>query len=433
MSFEPTLAYAQQQDQQDPLRKYRDAYYFPQHGGKDCIYFCGNSLGLQPRAAEAMVAREMQRWRELGVEGHFEGELPWTEFHKALAPAAAHIVGAQESEVILMNTLSVNLHLMMVSFYRPTRQRFKIVMEAGAFPSDQYAVESQVRWHGLNPEEAIVEVAPRPGEELLHAEDILQTIAAHGDSIALVLFGGLNYYTGQLYDMAAITQAAHAVGAYAGFDLAHAAGNVPVQLHDWNADFAVWCTYKYLNSGPGSISGAFIHERHAQNTALPRFAGWWGHNEERRFLMEKGFSAIPTAEGWQLSNAPILSFAPLLASHQLFTQATMPALRLKSQHLTAYLEYLIDQLRAEGHVFRVITPRNQEERGAQLSLLTGKEGKALFDFISANGVICDWRAHNLPGAEAGAAGVIRVAPTPMYNSYTDVFHFVELLRAFPRN
>lgn len=427
MTFQPTLEYARQMDAQDPLRSFRDQYLFPQHQGHNCLYFCGNSLGLQPKQARICIENELQRWQELGVEGHFEGELPWTQYHKALAPASAHIVGAQEDEVIVMNTLSVNLHLLMVSFYRPDAQRFKIIMEAGAFPSDQYAIETQVRWHGYDPAEAIVEVAPRPGEMLLHTEDILATIEQHGPQTALVLFAGLNYYTGQVYDMPAITKAGHAAGAYVGFDLAHAAGNVPLHLHDWGGDFAVWCTYKYINSGPGALGGVFIHTKHGYNKDLPRFAGWWGHNEERRFLMEKGFDPILGAAGWQLSNAPILAFAPMKASHDLFMQATMPALRAKSEHLTAYLEYLIDEINVESPRFTIITPRNPAERGAQLSFLTGSEGKDLFNYLAKNGVICDWREHNLPGEKAGA-GVIRIAPTPMYNSFEDVWQFGELLR-----
>jgi len=322
--------------------------------------------------------------------------------------------------VIMMNTLTVNLHLMMVSFYRPDNERYKIIMEAGAFPSDQYAVESQVRYHGEDPETAIVEVTPRPGEELLRTEDIVAAIEKHGSQAALVLLGGINYYTGQFYDIETITAAAHRVGAIAGFDLAHAAGNVPLRLHDWNVDFAVWCTYKYLNSGPGALGGVFIHERHAKNTGIPRFAGWWGYDEERRFLMEKGFMAIPNADGWQLSNAPIFAFAPMLASHELFRQAGMEALREKSRRLTGYLEFLIDELRREGCDYRFITPRNPEERGCQLSFLTGSNGKALFDYLMRNGVICDWREPN----------VIRIAPTPMYNRFQDVYEFAQLLKQY---
>ena len=427
MTFQATLDFARQMDAQDSLRSFRNQYLFPQHQGHKCLYFCGNSLGLQPKKAAEFIKEELQHWQELGVEGHFEGELPWTQYHKALAPASAHIVGAQEDEVIIMNTLTVNLHLMMVSFYRPNAERFKIIMEAGAFPSDQYAVETQVRWHGYDPAEAIVEVAPRPGEALLHTEDILAAIEQHGAQTALVLFAGLNYYTGQVYDMPAITAAGHRVGAYVGFDLAHAAGNVPLHLHDWGVDFAVWCTYKYINSGPGAPSGAFVHAKHGNKPQIPRFAGWWGHNEERRFLMEKGFDPIPGAAGWQLSNAPILAYAPMRASHDLFLEAGMPALRAKSENLTAYLEFLIDSLNTDKRRFDIITPRDPAQRGAQLSFLTGPAGKQLFDYLTQNGVICDWREHNLPGEKGEKAGVIRIAPTPMYNSFEDVWRFADLL------
>lgn len=430
-TYDTSLDFARQMDQDDPLRKYRAQYFFPQHQGRDCLYFCGNSLGLQPCRSGEAIQIELDRWRSLGVEGHFEGDLPWTEYHRGLTPASSHIVGAKAEEIIIMNTLTVNLHLMMVSFYRPTRDRFKIIMEAGAFPSDQYAVETQVRFHGFDPAEAIVEVEPRPGEMTLRAEDILETIARHGEQTALVLFGGMNYYTGQLFDMQAITTAGHAVGAMVGFDLAHAAGNVPLQLHDWGADFAVWCTYKYLNSGPGALSGCFIHERHLDNRELPRFAGWWGHDEERRFLMEKGFVPTAGAEGWQLSNPPILAMPPMLVSHGLHHEAGMAAIRRKSLQLTGYLEFLIDELNRDGERYRFITPRNTAERGAQLSFITGPEGKQLFDYISENGVICDWREHNMPTEGFEASGVIRIAPAPMYNSFEDVWRLVELLKQAP--
>ncbi|MBK8702840.1 MAG: kynureninase [Saprospiraceae bacterium] len=421
MHYEPTLAFALAMDEADELSHFRQRFYFPRHEGKDVLYFCGNSLGLQPEGVMAALTREVQHWREHGVEGHFRGEMPWMDYHKFLLPQTAHIAGAQEQEVVVMNTLTTNLHLMMVSFYRPNRDRFKIIMEAGAFPSDQYAVESQVRWHGFTPEEAIVEVAPRPGEDTLRTEDILAAIATHGPQTALVMFGGVNYYTGQWYDMAAITEAGHRAGAMVGFDLAHAAGNVPLQLHDWNADFAVWCSYKYLNSGPGGPSGVFVHERHGANPQLPRFAGWWGHDEARRFLMEKGFHPMAGAAGWQLSNAQIFSFAAHKVSLDIFAEATMPALRAKSIRLTGYLEYLIQQLHAEGHHFKIITPAEPAERGCQLSILTGPHGRELFNYLSHNGVICDWREPN----------VIRLAPTPLYNSYRDVYELSVLLRKSP--
>lgn len=432
MKFDTTREAAVQLNELDPLKNFRQEFNFPQHEGKDSLYFCGNSLGVQPKRAMDELILEMNRWRDLGVEGHFEGELPWTEYHKALTQPSAHVVGAQDQEVIIMNTLTVNLHLMMVSFYRPTKERFKIIMEAGAFPSDQYAVETQVKFHGYDPKEAIIEVMPRPGKMTLEPEDILQTIEDHGAETALVLFGGVNYYTGQLFDMQAITEAGHRAGAQVGFDLAHAAGNVPLALHDWNVDFAVWCTYKYLNSGPGALSGCFIHERHVNNRDLPRFAGWWGQDEKRRFLMEKGFVPNPGAEGWQISNAPVMAFPPMKASHELHFRAGMPALRKKSLQLTGYLEFLIDELNKEGKNYEFITPRDPKQRGAQLSFITGAEGKELFDYLTENGVICDWREHNLPNAdgETTKSGVIRIAPAPIYNNYTDVWDLVDLLRKY---
>jgi len=432
LPYDTHQATAERFDQQDPLKDFRAEFLFPQRNGRDSLYFCGNSLGIQPRGAMDALRLEMERWQALGVDGHFEGALPWTQYHKSLTEPSAHIVGARPDEVIVMNTLTVNLHLMMVSFYRPTSNRFKIIMEAGAFPSDQYAVQSQVKFHGYDPKEAIVEVMPRPGRMTLELEDILATIETHGAETALVLFGGVNYYTGQLFDMQAITEAGHRVGAMVGLDLAHVAGNVPLQLHDWNVDFAVWCTYKYINSGPGALSGCFIHERHAFNKDLPRFAGWWGHDEHRRFLMEKDFVPTPGAEGWQLSNAPILAFPPMRVSHELHQRAGMLALRQKSRQLTGYLEFLIDELNQSGKNYRFITPRDPEQRGAQLSFITGREGKALFDYLTKNGVICDWREHNLPdddGVEAGS-GVIRIAPAPIYNSYMDVWELVDLLRRY---
>lgn len=432
MTYDTSRTTAERLNEQDSLKAFRQAFLFPQHKGKDCLYFCGNSLGIQPKDAMSALQLEMDRWRDLGVEGHFEGALPWTEYHKALNAPSTRIVGAQPEEVIIMNTLTVNLHLMMVSFYRPTNERYKIIMEAGAFPSDQYAVETQVKFHGYDPADAIIEVLPRPGKMTLEQEDILRTIEAHGAETALVLFGGVNYYTGQLFDMAAITEAGHRAGAVVGFDLAHAAGNVPLALHDWNVDFAVWCTYKYLNSGPGALSGCFIHERHANNKDLPRFAGWWGHDEERRFLMEKGFVPTPGAEGWQISNAPILAFPPMKISHELHDRAGMPALRQKSIQLTGYLEFLIDELNKEGKNYQFITPRDPAQRGAQLSFITGKEGKELFDYLTENGVICDWREHHLPNedGEETKSGVIRIAPAPIYNNFTDVWDVVDLLRKY---
>ena len=415
--FEPSFDFAQKLDQEDPLRSFREKFVFPQHHGEPVLYFCGNSLGLQPLAVREAVNAELDHWGEHAVEGHFRGEKPWMYYHKFLTEATARLVGALPHEVVVMNTLSVNLHLLMVSFYRPSGKRYKIIMEAGAFPSDQYAVESQVRFHGFEPADAIVEVAPREGEETLRTADILETISRHGNETALVLFSGVQYYTGQFFDLKAITEAAHRAGAYAGFDLAHTAGNLPLELHEWGPDFAVWCSYKYLNSGPGGPSGVFVHERHANSPELPRFAGWWGHDEDSRFRMEKGFRPMHGAAGWQLSNAQILSFAAHLASLNLFDEAGMNRLRVKSLLLTAYLEYTLTSARDRGLDFRIITPNESNSRGCQLSLLTGPEGRALFDRLTGQGVVTDWREPN----------VIRFAPVPFYNSFTDIWKLGKLL------
>ena len=417
MTFKTSPDFAQQLDATDPLRSYREQFYFPQHNGKNTLYFCGNSLGLQPKSVKAALDYELEHWKTHGVEGHFRGEMPWMYYHKFLTQQAANLVGANASEVVVMNTLTTNLHLMMVSFYRPTAQRYKIIMEGGAFPSDQYAMESQVKFHGFQPDDAIIEVQPRAGEETLRTEDIVATIEQHADELALVMFSGVNYYTGQFFDMKTITEAGHRAGANVGFDLAHTTGNVPLSLHDWGVDFAVWCSYKYLNSGPGGPSGMFVHERHGKNPDLPRFAGWWGHDESNRFLMQKGFIPMEGAAGWQLSNAQIFSMAPHKASLDMFDQVGMTALREKSEKLTAYMEFLIEDLNQKGHHFNIITPKDRTARGAQLSILTDDKGKALHEFLTENGVVSDWREPN----------VIRVAAVPMYNSFQDVYDFVRLL------
>lgn len=429
MSYQPTIEYARQQDQADPLRSFRSRFSFPQHEGADTIYLCGNSLGLAPKTVKDALLYELEHWQAHGVEGHFRGKMPWMEYHKFLAAQTAHIAGANEEEVVVMNTLTTNLHLMMATFYRPNSQRYKIIMEAGAFPSDQYAMESQVRWHGFSPEDAIIEIAPREGELNVRTEDIIQTIETHANELALVMFGGVNYYTGQFFDIPVITQAAHKAGAYAGFDLAHAAGNIPLQLHDWGADFAVWCSYKYLNSGPGGPSGVFIHERHGRNAELPRFAGWWGHDESERFLMRKGFRPMQGAAGWQLSNAQIFSFAVHKASLDIFVEAGMPALQQKSEQLTGYLEYLLQRV---DKGFKILTPSDPIQRGCQLSIFTPKNGKKLYDYLNSKGVISDWREDNLSGSNntSGEAGVIRVAPVPLYNSFEDVYRFADLLNNY---
>jgi len=430
MAYEFSRDYARQMDAEDPLQDFRHRFLFPQHHGRPVLYFCGNSLGLQPKSVRPAILRELDHWAREGVEGHFKGELPWMPYHQFLQPQTAHIAGAAEEEVVVMNTLTTNLHLLMVSFYQPTPSRFKVVMEAGAFPSDQYAVESQVRFHGYDPAEAIVEVAPREGEEVLHTEDILQTIENQGEQTALVLFSGVQYFTGQFFDLEAITRKGHAVGAYVGFDLAHAAGNVALKLHEWGPDFATWCSYKYLNSGPGGPSGVFVHERHAYAPELPRFAGWWGHDEGERFRMRKGFKPMRGAAGWQLSNAQVFSFAAHKASLDLFVAAGMDELRRKSKQLTGYLAWIIRHLNeAHGHRFRIITPADPAQRGCQLSLLTGPEGKGLFDYLSRHGLVADWREYNLPGGKAG--GVIRLAPVPLYNTFEEVWELGSLLAHAP--
>lgn len=419
MNYQNTEAFALEQDQQDCLSHFRERFLFPQANGKPAIYFCGNSLGLQPRSTRDYLNKELEKWSQYAVDGHFYADEPWYTYHKHLKEPLARLVGALPHEVVAMNNLTTNLHLMMVSFYRPTKERYKILMEGGAFPSDQYAAESQVRLKGLVPEEAIVEVNPRPGEQTLRTEDILAAISQHKDSLALVLFSGVQYYTGQFFDLKMLTEAAHMAGAYAGFDLAHAIGNVPLQLHDWNADFAVWCTYKYLNSGPGNTAGVYIHERHALDSATPRFAGWWGHNEEERFKMEKGFKPIAGAEGWLLSNSNILPLAAQRASLEMFEEAGMDRLRQKSLHLTGYLEWMLcHEVGCEQWGLEIITPNNPLARGCQLSLFVHKGGKAVFDKIDDAGVIGDWREPN----------VIRVAPAPLYNSYMDVYRFCKILQ-----
>lgn len=415
--MENTLAFAQQLDKEDQLASFRNRFHIPAPDGKPVIYFCGNSLGLQPKTAESAIKQELEDWKNLGVEGHFHGKNPWFHYHKFLTEKAAKIVGANPLEVVIMNNLTVNLHLMMVSFYRPTKERFKIITEAGAFPSDQYALESQARFHGHNPDKAIIELKPRRGEETLHTEDILEAIEEHKDELALVMMGGVNYYTGQLFDMEKITITAQKVGAFVGFDLAHAAGNAPLQLHNWGVDFAVWCTYKYLNSGPGGTSGVFVHERHANKPDIPRFAGWWGHSEKERFLMKKGFIPEEGAAGWQLSNAQIFPMAIHKASLEIFDEAGIENLRAKSEKLTGFLEFLIKETFKNDEI-RIITPSNPKERGCQLSLVAKENGKKVFDYLSKNHVIADWREPN----------VIRVAPTPLYNTFEEVFRFVELLK-----
>lgn len=416
-NFGYSEVFARQQDQQDRLAHFRERFHFPKVNGQEAIYFCGNSLGLQPKSVKDYLDRELANWANLAVDGHFQGEDAWFYVRKKSKPALAEIVGAQEHEVVAMNNLSVNLHLLMVSFYQPTYERYKIIVEAGAFPSDQYMLETQIKFHGLDPLDVLIELKPRPGEHTLRTEDIVEEIRKQGDFLALVNMAGLQYYTGQLFDMKAITEAAHSVGALVGFDLAHAAGNAPLSLHDWDVDFATWCSYKYMNSGPGNVSGIFVHERFAERADLPRFAGWWGHDEGERFKMEKGFVPMYGADGWQLANSNVLALAAHQASLDIFQEAGMANLRAKSEKLTAYLEYLILQISGESGILEIITPKNPSERGCQLSLHIHRGGKAVFDEWYNQGVVGDWRNPN----------VIRLAPTPLYNSFLDVFRFAKIL------
>ena len=419
MNYQNTLDFAKGLDEKDVLKSFRSKFFIPQHNGKDSVYFTGNSLGLQPKTTSQYVQQELDDWAKLGVEGHFQAKNPWMRYHEIFPKQLSKIVGCKENEVVVMNQLTVNLHLLMVSFYRPTKQRYKIICEAKAFPSDQYAFETQAVYHGYKADKAVIEVAPREGEHTLRTEDILSVIKEHGESVAVVLFGGVNYYTGQLFDLKAITEAAHAVGAYAGFDLAHAAGNVELKLHDWHVDFACWCSYKYLNSGPGGVAGAYIHEKHVTNNELPRFAGWWVYKKETRFKMGKGFEPIPTAEGWQLSNAPILSMAAHKASLDIFDEVRMESLHEKRKQLAAFLHFVLNDInsRQKEKVLEIITPANENERGCQVSILMLRDGKKIFDELTKQGVIADWREPN----------VIRIAPVPLYNSFEDICRFGEIV------
>lgn len=417
-----TLIYADKKENASSLnsvnsiQNFRSRFHIPKTpDGNDVIYLTGNSLGLQPKAARKYIDEELEDWAKLGVEGHLLARHPWLPYHEFVTEPMARVVGALPSETIVMNSLTANLHLMMVSFYRPSGKRRKIVIEDGAFPSDQYAVKSQLRFHGLD-EESLIELKPRQGESTLITEDIVETIDEHGDEIALIMMGGVNYYTGQAFDMRAITEAGHRVGAIVGFDLAHAAGNLELRLHDWNVDFAVWCSYKYLNAGPGGIAGAFVHERHARAFDLPRFAGWWGHNKQTRFLMGPDFDPLPGAEGWQLSNPPIFQLAALRASLEIFDEAGITDLRRQSMELTGHLEKLLREIDSDR--ISIITPSDPSERGCQLSIRVRDADKALFEAIASRGIIADWREPD----------VIRVAPVPLYNNSDDIVRFAGILR-----
>jgi len=420
LDVDPSLDRARELDAADPLRAYRERFHIPARAdGTDSIYLCGNSLGLQPRSVRELIDEELGDWARLAVDAHFDGTRPWYPYHEQFREIGARLVGARPGEVVMMNSLTVNLHLMMVSFYRPTSSRFKVLIESPAFPSDRYAVESHLRARDVDPKHGIIEVAPREGKHAINEDDIERAIKAHRDSLALILMGGVNYYTGQAFDMARITEHAHRAGAMAGFDLAHAAGNIVLDLHDWDVDFACWCSYKYLNSGPGAVAGCFVHERHGKNLDLPRFAGWWGNDPETRFRMhlEREFTPRGGADGWQISNPPILALAPVLASLEIFDEAGMTALRAKSEQLTPYLRGLIESHSPDW--FEIITPRDLRRHGCQLSMFVHDRPRERFESLQRAGVVCDFRP----------PGVIRIAPVPLYNTFEDCWRFAQALAA----
>lgn len=411
--------YAKDADKNDPLREFRNRFHIPRDKDRnEVIYLCGNSLGLQPFITKAYVEQELEDWKNLGIEGHLHAQNPWLPYHEFLTEKTAALVGAENEEVVNMNSLTVNLHLMMVSFYRPTNERYKILIEGNCFPSDHYAVQSQIRFHGFDVADALIEAKPREGESITRMDDIYEIIEREGDKIALIMIAGVNYYSGQLFDMKGITEAGHKKGCIVGFDLAHAIGNVPLYLHDWDVDFAVWCNYKYMNGGPGAIGGAFINKKHVQDATLPKFLGWWGHDKETRFLMDSKYIPIPTAESWQLSNPPIFQLAALKASLDVFYEANIEKLREKSVQLTGYMEYLINEKNKEhNNLIEIITPANPDARGCQLSLRAKENGKIMHDRLIKECVFCDWREPD----------VIRAAPVPLYNTFEDVYCFVEIL------
>lgn len=421
VKFENSLSFAKKLDAKDTLKKDRRNFFLPQKIEKEIIYFCGNSLGLQPKTVRASVEQELIDWEKLAVDGHFKAKNPWFYYHHFFSKQISKLVGAKPSEVVVMNTLTTNLHLLFISFYRPTKGRFKILIESPTFPSDYYAVESQVKFHGFNPKDAIIELCPRKNENTLRTEDILEAIKKNKKEIALIWFSGVNYYTGQFFDLKKITEAGHRAGAAVGFDLAHAIGNVPMRLHNWGVDFAVWCSYKYLNSGPGGPGGIFVNEKHGNNFNLPRFAGWWGHDEQTRFLMQKNFKPMKGAAGWQLSNAQVLSMAAHKASLEIFDEVGMNALRRKSEMLTGYLEFLIEEINKKiedrKKKIEIITPKILAERGCQISLLLKNNGRKIFEKLTKTGVVSDWREPD----------VIRVAPVPLYNSFVEVWKFAQIL------
>jgi kynureninase len=414
-----TISYAQQSDEEDVIKDFRNRFIIPKVNGREQIYFLGNSLGLQPKSAKKYIERIMEDWASLGVESFFHAKEPWMEYHDKLISTLSEIVGALPHEVVAMNQLTVNLHLMLVSFYQPTKERYKIICEAKAFPSDQYAFETHVKAKGFDPSTAIIEVAPRAGENTLRTEDILSIIEKNGNETALVLFGGINYYTGQLFDLEAITKAAKQKGAKVGFDLAHAAGNVELYLHDWGVDFACWCTYKYLNSGPGAIGGVFIHEKH-HNENLPRLAGWWGYDKPTQFKMAKGFKAMPGAQGWQVSTPAMFLYAAHRAALEIFEEAGWKNILTKQKKLTGYLWFLLDEINnsSSKKIIEFITPRNENERGCQVSMLMLENGREIYNSLMKEGIFTDWREPN----------VIRLAPVPLYNTFEEAWFFCDKLR-----
>lgn len=418
MTYQNSLEFAEKLDHNDELKQFRNEFHIPQkENGEDKIYLCGNSLGLQAKQTQEYIQKELDDWADLGVDGHTDAEHAWKPYHEFLTAAMAKIVGAKPQEVVVMNTLTTNLHLMMVSFYQPTQKRHKIIIESDAFPSDKYAVESQIKHHGFDPADSLILWKPRDGENLCRYEDLEQLLKTHQDEVALIMIGSTNYYTGQSFDLQKITKLGHQNNTKVGFDLAHGAGNIQPNLHNSGADFAVWCTYKYLNSGPGSLGGCFVHEHHANNPELTRFAGWWGHDKATRFNMRQDFSPIPGAEGWQLSNPPILSMAAIRASLDIFDRAGFDKLLQKSEQITGFLEFLVNDLKDDK--ITIITPENPKERGCQLSFQIKDADKSLFDKLTDAGVVADWREPD----------VIRIAPTPLYNSYTDVYQFIQILKS----
>ena len=418
MTYQNSLDYAKQLDQEDPISYLRNQFHIPRDKhGKEWLYFTGNSLGLQPKITSKYIEQELDDWANFGVEGHFEAKNPWLSYHELLTDTMAKVVGAKPIEVVVMNTLTTNLHLLMVSFYQPSKTKYKIIIESDAFPSDRYAVQSQLSFHGFDPEEALIEWKPKEGKELLELEDLKSILDSQGDEVALLLIGGVNYYTGQYLDIKKIAELGHAKKCMVGIDLAHGAGNIQPNLHDSSIDFAAWCTYKYLNSGPGSLSGLFVHEKHAQRKDLPRFAGWWNHNKETRFNMRQPFDVMEGAEGWQLSNPPILSMAAIKASLDIFEKVGMNALVKKSKKLTGFFEYLVNEIASD--TIEIITPTNPNERGCQLSLQVKNADKSLHKKLTENNIITDWREPD----------VIRCAPVPMYTSFEDVYHMVTILES----